>query len=450
MNARQPGLPLHDLIVPASPESMPYLISAQPAPAATASAAGATDAKAPDSESPTSEALAARFRPIFTRIAERAAEREHDRELPFDAVGWLRAARFGALRVPVEHGGFGASVEQFFALLIELAEADSNLPNIFRAHFGQIERLYAEIDPALHAPWLRRAAAGELFGNATTEIGDGALGKPATRIMRQHGVLRLNGTKYYSSGSLYADWIAVSAQLQRDDGTEQPVIALVRADAPGVERIDDWNGFGQRLTGSGTTRLTDVEVDLASIWPCARSGPTPMTAFFQLVHLATLTGIARAIERDACAYVRPRKRVFSHGSGSVPREDPLIQQVVGQLASAAFIAEATVGAVATRLGDIDRLRQRGEAIPESLLVDVELAAAKAQVGLVDTVLTATTRLFDVGGASAVQEDRRLDRHWRNARTLASHNPVIFKARVVGDHAINGTAPGFYWTVGAAG
>ena len=437
MNARQSGLP-HPFIRTKS--------GAEPAVSPTA-VAPALAAPAPQFET-----LAARFRPIFARIAERAAEREHDRELPFDAVGWLREARFGALRVPVEHGGFGASVEQFFALLIELAEADSNLPNIFRAHFGQIERLYAEIDPALHAPWLERAAAGEIFGNATTEIGDGALGQPATRITRQHGALRLNGTKYYSSGSLYADWIAVSAQLQEEGvagGAEQPVIALVRADAPGVERIDDWKGFGQRLTGSGTTRLTDVEVDPASIWPCARSGPTSMTAFFQLVHLATLTGIARAIERDACAYVRPRKRVFSHGSGAIPREDPLIQQVVGQLASTAYLAGATVGAVAARLGDIDRLRRRGEAVPESLLVDVELAAAKAQVGLVDAVLTSTTRLFDVGGASAVQENRRLDRHWRNARTLASHNPVIFKARVVGDHAINGTAPGFYWTVGAA-
>ena len=437
MNARQSGLP-HPFIRTKS--------GAEPAVSPTA-VAPALAAPAPQFET-----LAARFRPIFARIAERAAEREHDRELPFDAVGWLREARFGALRVPVECGGFGASVEQFFALLIELAEADSNLPNIFRAHFGQIERLYAEIDPALHAPWLERAAAGEIFGNATTEIGDGALGQPATRITKQEGVLRLNGTKYYSSGSLYADWIAVSAQLQEEGvagGAEQPVIALVRADAPGVERIDDWKGFGQRLTGSGTTRLTDVEVDPASIWPCARSGPTSMTALFQLVHLATLTGIARAIERDACAYVRPRKRVFSHGSGAIPREDPLIQQVVGQLASTAFIAEAAVRAVADRLGDIDRLRRRGEAVPESLLVDVELSAAKAQVGLVDAVLTSTTRLFDVGGASAVQEDRRLDRHWRNARTLASHNPVIFKARVVGDHAINGTAPGFYWTVGAA-
>ena len=435
MNARLNSLTQPDLIVPASLESMPYPFqSASPA---------AAPAPAPDNET-----LTARFRPIFARIAERAAEREHGRELPFDAVGWLRDARFGALRVPVEYGGFGATVEQFFDLLIELAEADSNLPNIFRAHFGQIERLYAEIDPAQHPVWLQRAAAGEIFGNATTEAGDGALGTQATRITRKNGALRLNGTKYYSSGSLYADWIAATAQLQEDDGSERGIAVLVRADAPGVERIDDWKGFGQRLTGSGTTRFTDVEVDADAIWRYTRNGPTPMTAFFQLVHLATLAGIARAIERDACAFVRPRKRVFSNGSGTTPREDPLIQQVVGQLASTAFIGEAAVRAVAAKLGHIDRLRQRGEAIPESLLVDVELAAAKVQVGLVDAVLNATTRLFDVGGASAVQEDRRLDRHWRNARTLASHNPVIFKARTVGDHAINGTTPGFYWTVGA--
>ena len=391
--------------------------------------------------------LAARFRPIFARIAETAARREHARELPFEEVGWLREARFGALRVPVEYGGLGASVEQFFELLIELGEADSNLPNIFRAHFGQIERLYAEIDPALHAPWLERAAAGELIGNATTETGDGALGTQATRITRRDGGLRLNGSKYYSSGTLYADWIAVTAQLEEGEGIERGVAALVRADAPGVVRIDDWKGFGQRLTGSGTTRFDDVEVDPAAIWRYARSGPTSMTAFFQLVHLATLTGIARAIERDACEFVRARKRVFSHGSGTSPREDPLIQQLVGQLASTAFLGTAGVRAVAAQLGHIDRLRQRGEAVTEALLVEVELAAAKLQVGLVDAVLGATTRLFDVGGASAVQEDRRLDRHWRNARTLASHNPAIYKARVVGDHAINGTRPGFYWTVG---
>jgi alkylation response protein AidB-like acyl-CoA dehydrogenase len=395
-----------------------------------------------------SEELAARFRPVFQRIAERATQREIERELAHEPVAWLQAERFGALRVPREHGGIGASVEQLYDLLIELGEADSNLPQILRAHFGFIERLLAEIDPALHGPWMRLAAEGVVFGNATTELGDGSLTTMQTTLRRDGDAWRLDGDKYYSTGTLYADWVSVSAQRVNDDGTSDRVIALVPAEAQGVERVDDWRGFGQRLTASGTTRFRNVRVKPENVLLYVRDQPTPLTAHFQLTHLATLAGIARAIVRDAVAFVQPRKRVYSHGSGSTPREDPLVQQVIGQLASTAFIAASTVQAVARGLGDIDRHRVRGEAVPQSLLFEVELNTAKAQAGIVDAVLQAGTRLFDIGGASALQEDRRLDRHWRNARTLASHNPTIYKGRVVGDHLLNGARPTFYWAVGA--
>ena len=56
------------------------------------------------------------------------------------------------------------------------------------------------------------------------------------------------------------------------------------------------------------------------------------------------------------------------------------------------------------------------------------------------VLDLVTGLFEVGGASATAERFRLDRHWRNARTLASHNPVIYRDRVVGQYFLNGTSP----------
>jgi alkylation response protein AidB-like acyl-CoA dehydrogenase len=397
---------------------------------------------------PSSRQLAERFQPVFSRIAEGAVQRESDRALAYEAVGWLRETGFGALRVPVAAGGLGASVEQFFDLLIELGEADSNLPQVLRAHFGFIERLFAEVDPARHGPWLDRAAGGAIFGNATTELGPVALGTLQTQLRREGDEWLLDGDKYYSTGTLYADWIGVAAQRVSEGGDTERVLVLVPSRADGVERVDDWRGFGQRLSASGTTRFRRVRVDPANVLPSARTGPTPMTAFFQLVHLATLAGIARAIERDAVAFVRPRQRVYSHGSGATPRQDPLVQQLIGHLASAAFAATATVQAVARALGDIDRLRQAGQAVPVELLVDVELRMAKAQVGVGETVLQAATRLFDVGGASALQEDLRLDRHWRNARTLASHNPAIYKARVLGDHALNGVDPTFYWTVGA--
>ena len=72
--------------------------------------------------------LAARFRPIFQRIADGAVAREHSRTLPHEPIQWLKEAGFGAVRVPLEYGGGGASLPQLFELLIELAAADSNVP----------------------------------------------------------------------------------------------------------------------------------------------------------------------------------------------------------------------------------------------------------------------------------------------------------------------------------
>lgn len=393
---------------------------------------------------PTSTALAERFRPIFADIAAQAVRRERERDLPYDAVARLSEAGFGALRVPAALGGLGASVEQLFALLVELGQADSNLPQILRAHIGFIERLHAEIEPARREPWLRLAAQGAIFGNAAMERGEGKLGRYQTELSREGGHWILHGEKFYSTGTLYSDWIAVSA-TRVDDGT--PVYVLVPAGAPGVERLDDWRGFGQRMSASGTTRFHRVKVPDEHVLTFSRNEPTTVTATFQLVHLATLAGIARAVERDAAGFVRQRRRVYSHGSGDTPAQDPLVQQVVGQLSGTAFVTAATVESVARLLGQIDLRRRRGEAVTAEALQEVELCAARAQVGMLDLVLAAATRLFDVGGASALGPDHQLDRHWRNARTLASHNPVIYKARLLGDHAINGTPPAFYWSVG---
>jgi len=65
------------------------------------------------------------------------------------------------------------------------------------------------------------------------------------------------------------------------------------------------------------------------------------------------------------------------------------------------------------------------------------------------ILDASTVLFDALGASAARRGHGLDRHWRNARTIASHNPRIYHDRIVGDFAVNGTIPGPQAGVGVA-
>ena len=55
-------------------------------------------------------------------------------------------------------------------------------------------------------------------------------------------------------------------------------------------------------------------------------------------------------------------------------------------------------------------------------------------------MNATSKLFDALGASSTRSSCNMDRHWRNARTIATHNPAIYKARIVGDYEINGVHP----------
>ncbi|WP_375738999.1 acyl-CoA dehydrogenase family protein [Pseudomonas boanensis] len=390
------------------------------------------------------ESLATRFRPIFARIAEGALERERTRSLPHEPIRWLKEAGFGAVRVPREHGGASASLPQLIQLLIELAEADSNIPQALRGHFAFVEdRLNAHAE-ANQDTWFKRFVAGELVGNAWTEVGNVKIGEVITRVSRQGERWLVNGTKYYSTGSIFADWIDLYAQL---DDTGEDVIAALRTDQPGVQQSDDWDGFGQRTTGSGTSRFVDAEVAAENIIPFA-SRFKYQTAFYQLVLLAVLAGTGRAAVRDVAEQVRLRTRVFSHGSASSVDRDPQVQQVVGKASAQAYAAEATAVRAAKAAQWAYEARFEGNAEDERQAnIAAELESAQGQVVIAELVLRLTSDLFNALSASATSTGKLLDRHWRNARTAASHNPLIYKERIIGDWEINRSEPPYVWQIG---
>lgn len=390
------------------------------------------------------EPLLARFKPIFDRIAEGALERERTRTLPYEQIVWLKEAGFGAVRVPREYGGAGASLPQLVQLLIELAEADSSLPQALRGHFAFVEDRINAAPGTARETWLQRFVAGEIVGNAWTEVGAVKIGDVITRVSRHDNQWVVNGTKYYSTGSIFADWIDVYAQ--RDDNGAD-VIAAVSTHQPGVRQSDDWDGFGQRTTGSGTSVFENAVVDAENIIDFSTRFKY-QTAFYQLVLIAVIAGTGRAALRDISHEVRKRTRVYSHGNAPRVSEDAQVQQVVGQIAARVYAAEATAvraaepaqSAYETRFGTDRDVEQAAN-------VAAEIESAKAQVAVASLILQATTDLFNALGASGVSENKLLDRHWRNARTAASHNPLIYKERIVGDWEINGTQPPFVWQIG---
>jgi len=390
------------------------------------------------------DTLAAHFRPLFARIAAGAAERERTRTLPDEPIQWLKEAGFGTVRIPQQKGGWGASLPQLFQLLIELAEADSNLPQALRAHFAFVEDRLNQPDNVERDAWFRRFIDGELVGSGWTEIGNVRLGDVITRVTPAANGWTLNGEKFYSTGALFADWIDVYA---RRDDNQGDVIALVNTHQPGVTREDDWDGFGQRLTGSGTTRFEHAHVEAQHVYDFATRFRY-QTAYYQHVLLATLAGIARAVARDGAAAVAARNRVYSHGNGAASRQDAQVLQVVGEITSLAFAVEATVIRATHSLQSAYEANVSGDEAAIAAINNLaEAEAGQAQVIASELVPRAATELFNALGASDTRVSKALDRHWRNARTVSSHNPVIYKARDIGDWKVNGTPPTGIWQIG---
>jgi alkylation response protein AidB-like acyl-CoA dehydrogenase len=389
---------------------------------------------------PSYDALAERFRPIFARIAEGAVARERTRGLPYEPIDWLRRAGFGALRIPRAQGGSGATLPQLFKLLVELGEADSNLVQILRAHLAFVELRLNNEDLDQQALWFGRIVRGDLIGAAMAERTDAT---ETTVTLKQEGdSWRLDGRKFYCTGTLYADWVSAAAS---DGATRLSV--MTPTTAPGVTRIDDWDGFGQRLTGSGSTVFENVEVPDENILRRFNLGEaradTYITAFYQQMHLAAFAGIGRAILRDAVAFVQAKTRTFGVPGLTEPRTDPLVQRVVGKLSSLSFALDAIVDGVSAALQAAHEAWLGGDR-DGPVFIAADVKAYQGQQAAIPLVLEAASLLFEVGGASATQEDRALDRHWRNARTIASHNPAIARERLLGDHFLNGVNPREEW------
>ena len=227
------------------------------------------------------------------------------------------------------------------------------------------------------------------------------------------------------------------------------MIAAIDRHASGVQVDDDWDGFGQKTTGSGTLRLEQVELPAVHIIPFDQRFKY-QTAFYQVVHLATLSGIAQAAVETFSEEVRERKRIFSHANTDLARHDPQVLQVIGKASAQAFASEAITQATAEALQQA-YLSHFAESDEKERLanIDAELESAQGQVVIADLVLDLTSRLFNALSASASSTTKQLDRFWRNARTVSSHNPLIYKEKVIGDWVVNQTELPFVWQIGAS-
>ncbi|OHV26071.1 SfnB family sulfur acquisition oxidoreductase [Rhizobium sp. RMa-01] len=378
------------------------------------------------------EEAIATARRLAAQFAARAAERDADRILPFSELDLLAQSGLLAITVPAQYGGLDVSNAVLAEITAILSQADGSIGQIPQNHFYILEALRTDGSEEQQRYFFGRVLAGDRFGNALSERGTKTVGHYNTRISRDGPGYRINGRKFYSTGVLFADWITVFAL----DAEERLTMAFVPKGTEGVEIVDDWDGFGQRTTGSGTTVLDNVYVSADSVVFHHKGfeRPTTIGSVGQIIHAGVDLGIARAAFAETLDFVRTKSRPWMDSGLDRASDDPLTIAKVGQIA---IRLEAATALVERAGHKVDAAQVE---TTEQKVIEATLAVAAAKVLTTEVALEASNTLFELAGTSSVRAGLNLDRHWRNARTHTLHDPVRWKYHVVGNYHLNGVTP----------
>lgn len=367
-------------------------------------------------------------------FAHDAAARDQAGGRPLEQVRLLKESGLLIAGIPVEHGGTGASWLSILRAVREIARVDGSLAHLFGYHHLPQHNVLARGTPVQQQRLLGAAARGHWLwsnsGNALSKTSS------ARRSPDDTG-WQVNGHRPFSSGTHVADVIMVSwenAQGQRLSG-------VVPADRPGIVVEDDWDGIGQRQTGSGTVRFTDLRVDDTEVLGRPDDPLTPFASLASLLQQSVLLnvflGSAQGALDDGRAYSSERSRPWIHSGVDRHADDPWVQRKYGDMTIRTLAAVELADQAARSL---DRIYGDGPALTLARRGQAAIDIATANLHAGETGLAVSSDIFEVMGARSATVAHGFDRFWRNVRTHTLHNPAEYKKRSVGNWLLGGGHP----------
>ncbi|NER65447.1 SfnB family sulfur acquisition oxidoreductase [Pseudomonas sp. MAFF212427] len=362
-----------------------------------------------------------------------AARRDQQRTLPWAEIEQFTRSGLGSISIPREHGGPDVCFATIAEVFRIISAADPALGQIPQNQFGILQQVKNTGTERQKHLLFKSVLDGWRIGNAGPERGSKNTLELKARAVREGDHYLLSGQKFYSTGALFAHWVAVKAL--NDDGRQ--VMAFVRRGSPGLRIVDDWSGFGQRTTASGTVLLNEVPVDAELVLDNWRQADAPniQGAASQLVQAAIDAGIAEAAVADAISFVRERARPWVDAKVERASDDPYVIADIGRLTLELHAAQALLGRAARVLDEVN-----AAPIDAASAARASIAVAEAKVLTTEISLQASEKLFELSGSRATLAEFNLDRHWRNARVHTLHDPVRWKYHAVGAYHLNATLP----------
>ncbi|BBF78405.1 SfnB family sulfur acquisition oxidoreductase [Acinetobacter ursingii] len=372
---------------------------------------------------------------IAQQLAEQfktqSIERDAQRILPFAEIEAFSQSGLWAITVPKRYGGAEVSSLTVAKIIALLSGVDGSIGQIPQNHFYALEVLRNTGTEAQKQRLYQEVLDGARFGNALAEF------KPKNASLKQTALIPvkegylINGEKFYCTGSLFAHRIPTLVV----DAEGREYLAFVQRQSEGLSLIDNWTGFGQRVTGSGSVKFHQVFVAAEDVIPfdTAFQQPTLVGPFAQIMHAAIEVGIARAAFEETLKRVH-LARPWIDSNVESAAEDPLTIYEIGRVATDIRASEALLKQAAHSI-DAAKLQTNAETIAKAS-IDV----AKVRAHSSETALKASSKLIELAGSRGSQAEDGLDRFWRNARVHTLHDAARWKYYFIGNYILNGILP----------
>ncbi|MCX5467011.1 SfnB family sulfur acquisition oxidoreductase [Acinetobacter nematophilus] len=357
--------------------------------------------------------------------------RDQQRILPVDVIQQFSLKGLGAIRIAKKYGGAQVSNKTLAHVFRILSKADASVGQIPQNQFGllnAIENIASESQKQfIYAEILK----GKRLSNGGPERHSKDTKTIETRLDQLNGQYVLNGEKFYSTGSSFADWLAIRAIHPLG----HTVLTIINAQAQGVEIANDWDGFGQRTTASGTVRLKNVVVNPELIMdekPLADASKY-RGAYSQLIQVAIDVGIAEAAFADTLSAIHKARPIVDANVEKASFEAYTLQEV-GELN---ILLDASILLLDEAAEYLDQLDAQDTVTPQQAS-KASIIVAEAKVYANDAALQISEKLLELGGSRSSLSTHNLDQHWRNARVHTLHDPVRWKLHAIGNYYLNGT------------
>ncbi len=360
-------------------------------------------------------------------------ERDQQRLLPFAEVNAFSEKGLGGIRIPKSFDGAFVSNKTLAHVFRIINKADSSLGQIPQNQIALLNMIDIMGTNEQKHFIFNEILKGKRLANGGPERHTKDTKTLNTTLIEENGRLFVDGEKFYSTGSSFAHWLAIKAV--HPEG--YVVLTIIDRQADGVEVIDNWNGFGQRTTSSGTVKLTHVEVNPLLVFDERKleNQTNYRGAFSQLIQVAIDVGIAEAALEDTLSAVKKARPIADAQVEKASFEHYTLQEV-GKSVVLLDAAILLLDKAAEYLDELDAL----DTLTTEQAAKASILVAEAKVYANDAALHISEKLFELGGSRSSLSTHNLDQHWRNARVHTLHDPVRWKLHALGDYYLNHALP----------